>query len=75
MKTIELVRPKGRKFGAICRNGTTRIIHLFGGGQSYCGSSKRNTVVGLKEAEAAPSELFCKKCFRNKPEAFETFKE
>ena len=62
--------PNARFFG-VCQNATTRVIHQFAGGPSRCGSSRRNLLVRLKDAQTADQSRFCEKCFpAGKPAAF-----
>jgi hypothetical protein len=70
-----LVRTEGMLTNsAICRNPRTGIIHVFFGGPSRCGSSKKNVADTLARIQSAPPERFCDKCFPNgKPDSFEEF--
>lgn len=71
MKIVSTTTGAYAKSYALGRNASTRLIHIFGGGASRCGSSKRNLVVSLSDAQKAVASSFCDKCFPNgKPESF-----
>ncbi|AIM40807.1 hypothetical protein PR08_gp50 [Idiomarinaceae phage Phi1M2-2] len=70
---LNLVRVTGGSF-AICRNITKGTYHLYGGGSSICGSSRRHRPARLTEVKNAGGFIFCEKCFpKGKPEFFEEF--
>jgi hypothetical protein len=59
------------KFQALARNRSTNVIHMIGGGASWCGASKRNSLVSHADATKANATIFCERCFpEGKPEAF-----
>ena len=59
------------KFFRVGKNVTTRVIHHIVGASSRCGSSRRNQIVTLREAQAADHSRFCEKCFQaGKPAEF-----
>ena len=71
MKITSISNGKYSKFDALGRNSTTRVIHIFGGGASRCGASKRNSIVQIAEAKAASANVFCERCFPSgKPDEF-----
>lgn len=52
------------------RNITTGKIHLVSGGSSWCGQSRKNSLISLGHANRAPESMYCEKCFAGKPSEF-----
>ena len=55
------------------KNVTTSVIHFVSGGTSLCGTSRRNSLISLVQAERATDSMYCEKCFSGKPDTFVEF--